>query len=252
MVAQEDGPLAVRRNLRRLPQYIGDGKPVLARDRHVHARHQREVECHVAFVIVAEIVLGVLGPLIGFCQQHAVRIMGIEFGTNSLQDRMRFGQILVIGALAFHQIRHRIQSQPINAKLEPIAQNSKDLLQHARIVEIQIRLVRVEPMPVICARHLVPRPVGTLAIDEDDARAGIFVVIIRPDIEVAIHRSWFCTPSALEPRMLVGGMVDHQLGDDPHAARMRRRNETLGIGECPVVWMDATVVADVVAIVQPR
>ena len=52
--------------------------------------------------------------------------------------------------------------------------------------------------------------------------------------------------------MLVGGVVDHQLGDHPHAARVRRGDEALDIGERAVVRMHAAVVADVVAVVEPR
>ena len=52
--------------------------------------------------------------------------------------------------------------------------------------------------------------------------------------------------------MLVGGMVDHQLGDHPHAARMRRGDEALDVGQRAVVRMDAAIVGDVVAVVQAR
>ena len=165
---------------------------------------------------------------------------------------MRFRQVLVVGAFALDQIGHGVQPQPVDADLQPVAQDGQHLLQHARIVEIQIRLVRIEPVPVIGAGDLVPGPVGSLRIDEDDARAGVFAVVVRPDIEVAIHRTGLRPPRALEPRMLVGGVVDHQLGDHPHAARMRRGDEAPGIGQRAVVRMHAAIVADVVAVVAAR
>ena len=112
--------------------------------------------------------------------------------------------------------------------------------------------MRIEPMPVVGARHLVPGPVGPLRVDEDDARAGVFAVVVRPDIEVAIHRAGLRPPRALEPRMLVGGVVDHQFGDHPHPARMRRGDEAPGIGQRAVIGMHAAIVADVVAVVEPR
>ena len=73
MIAQEDRPLAVFRDRRRLAHDVGDRKAVLAPDRHVHARHQRKMERHVAFVAVAEIILGVFRPLVGLGEQHAAR-----------------------------------------------------------------------------------------------------------------------------------------------------------------------------------
>ena len=90
VVAQEDRPLAVRRDVRRLAQDVGDREAVLARDRHVHARHQREVERHVAFVAVAEIILGILRPLVGLGQQHAVRIMLRRVRRGSASGRRGF------------------------------------------------------------------------------------------------------------------------------------------------------------------
>ena len=59
-------------------------------------------------------------------------------------------------------------------------------------------------------------------------------------------------PRALEPRMLVGGVVDDQLGDDPHTARVRRLDEPLHIRQRAVVGMHAAIVGDVVAVVAPR
>ena len=65
VVAEEDRPLAAVGDIGSLPQNIGDRVAVLLGDRHVHARHQRKVERHVALVAIAEVLLCVLGPLVG-------------------------------------------------------------------------------------------------------------------------------------------------------------------------------------------
>ena len=83
VIAQEQRPLAVRRNVRRLPQDVGDREAVLLRDRHVDARHQREVIGHVAFVAVAEIGADVLRPLVGLGEQHLARAVGVELARGS-------------------------------------------------------------------------------------------------------------------------------------------------------------------------
>ncbi len=70
VVAQEDRPLAVVGNVGRLRHDLDDRVAVLLRDRHVHARHQREVIRHVAFVAVAEVLAHVLRPLVGLGQQQ--------------------------------------------------------------------------------------------------------------------------------------------------------------------------------------
>ena len=78
VVAQEQAPLAVIGNGRRLRHDVGDGQPVFLAQRHVDARHEREVERHVALVAVAEIRPHVGGPLVGLGQDQAVRILGID------------------------------------------------------------------------------------------------------------------------------------------------------------------------------
>ena len=117
VIAQEDRPLAVLRNRRRLAHDVGDRKAVLAPDRHVHARHQRKMERHVAFVAVAEIFLGVFRPLIGLGEQHAALETRIERGADALQDRVGFGQIFVVGAFALDQIRHGVEPQTVDARI---------------------------------------------------------------------------------------------------------------------------------------
>ncbi len=48
------------------------GKRSSMLQRHEQPRHEREVEGHVALVALAEVGRGVLGPLVGLGQQHAV------------------------------------------------------------------------------------------------------------------------------------------------------------------------------------
>ena len=171
MVAQENRPLAVLRYFRRLPHDVGDRKAVFLRDRHIHARHQRKVKRHMALIAGAEILLGVLRPLVGLGQQHPPRRVVIERRADFLQNVVGLGEVLVVGAVALDQIRHRVQPQPIDAEVEPEAHHVQHLLQHPRIVEIQIRLMREKPVPVERLGGLVPGPVGFLGVDKDDACA---------------------------------------------------------------------------------
>jgi hypothetical protein len=100
------------------------GKRSSLRDRHVHARHQREVEGHVALVAVAEILTHVFRPHVGFGQQQAVRVARIERGAHLLQDRVGLGQVLVAGALALDQVGDRVQPEPVDAHVEPEAHDA--------------------------------------------------------------------------------------------------------------------------------
>jgi hypothetical protein len=185
VIAQEDRPLAGLGDLRRLAHDVGDREAVLARQRHVHARHQREVERHVAFVALAEIVLGVFRPLVRLGEQHPARIGPVELGADPPQHLVGLGEVLVVRALPLDQVGHRIEPQPVDAEVEPEAHHAEDCFEHLRIVEVEIGLVRIEAMPVVRARNRVPGPVRTLGVEKDDARLGILLVGVGPDIEIA-------------------------------------------------------------------
>ena len=51
--------------------------------------------------------------------------------------------------------------------------------------------------------------------------------------------------------MLVGGVIQHHLGDDAHAAAMRLLQKVLKIAQRAVGGMDVVVVGDIVAVVAP-
>ena len=89
MVAQEDGPLAVVGNLRRLIHDLDDRMALFLPQAHEDARHEREVKRHVAFVAVAEIGTDVGRPLIRFREQHAPAVVRIELPPEPLEDVVR-------------------------------------------------------------------------------------------------------------------------------------------------------------------
>ena len=252
MIAQEDRPLAVVGDLRRLPHDVGDREAILARQRHIHARHQREMERHVAFVALAEILLGVLRPLVGFREKHAAGIGAVDLGADLLQNLVRLRQVLVVGALALDEVGHRIEPQAVDAHVEPEVHDSQHGLEHCRVVEVEIGLVGIEAVPEIGLGFGVPRPVGAQRIDEDDARAGIFLVAVGPDVEIALGRARRRHAGALEPGVLVGGMVDHQLGDDADAEPVGFLDQLLHVVEGAVLGMHRGVFGDVVAVILAR
>ncbi|MNG94704.1 hypothetical protein D3C79_537200 [compost metagenome] len=251
VVAQEDRPLAVGRDFRGLAQDVGDREAVFHGQGHVHARHQREVEGHVAFVALAfaEVRAGVLGPLVGLGQQHAVGVVGVDFGADRLEYVVGFGEVLVVGAIALDQVGDGVQAQAIDTQVEPEAHHPDHRLEHLRVVEVEVGLVRVEAVPEVLAGDRVPGPVGLLGVEEDDARAVVLLVVIRPHVEVPCLAAALGMAGALEPGMLVAGVVDDQLGDYPQAAFVRLGDEAAGIGQVAVVGVHGLVFGDVVAVV---
>ena len=56
---------------------------------------------------------------------------------------------------------------------------------HLRVVEVQVRLVRIEAMPIIGLSDRIPGPVGGFEVFEDDACFLIFLLVVTPDVEIA-------------------------------------------------------------------
>jgi hypothetical protein len=249
VIAQEHRPLAVARNVRRLAHDVDDRETVLLGDCHVDARHQRKMIRHVAFVAVAEILLHVLRPLVCFREQQLALRVGVELGTQLLDHLVGLGKVFVRGALALDEVRDRIQAETVDAGVEPALHHLYHGADDARVVEVQVRLVREEAVPVVGMRLRIPRPVRLLGVGEDDARGEIALVGVAPDIPVAGAGALRRAPRAAEPGMLVGGVIDHELGDDPQATPFRLADKTAEILHRAEIGIDRSVVGDVVAVV---
>jgi hypothetical protein len=252
VVAQEDRPLAALGDLRRLVHDLDDGVTLLLAQAHEHARHEWKMERHVALVAIAEIRTDIRGPLIGLRQQHAPLIALVQLPPDRLEHVVRFGQVLVDRPFAFDQVGNGVQTQRIDAHIEPEAHRVDDRPEDLRILEIQVRLMREEPVPVVLLRHRVPAPVRFLRVDEDDAGAGVLVVGIAPDVEVALGGPLRRAARALEPRVLVGGVIDDQLREDADVMRVRGIDELLEMIQRAVDGIDGRIVGDVVAVVTQR
>jgi hypothetical protein len=64
---------------------------------------------------------------------------------------------------------------------------------------------------------------------------------------IRVPRYFWSVP--LEPVMLVGGVIDHEFGNDPHAALLGFLDEALEILHRPEIGIDRAVIRDVVAVV---
>jgi hypothetical protein len=95
----------------------------------------------VLAVHVAKIQLGIFRPLIGFGQQHAVRVIGIDLGPDLLEDLMSLRQVLVVGTVAFDQVGNGVQAQAIDAHVQPVAHHAEYGFHDLRVIEVQVRLV---------------------------------------------------------------------------------------------------------------
>ena len=98
--------------------------------------------------------------------------------------------------------------------------------------------MRKKAVPVIRFGRGIPGPIRFFGIGEDDANAAVFPFAIAPYVEIAFNGSNWSKSRALKPRMLVGGVIDHQFNHDLHIPLMCRIEKRLEIVERAVVGMN--------------
>ena len=78
------------------------------------------MERHVTLVPVAEIRANVRRPLVGFREDHAIRIAGVHLGAQPLDDGVRFGkifsQLVPSRSIRYGMASRRIASTPISSQ----------------------------------------------------------------------------------------------------------------------------------------
>ena len=251
VVSQEEPPLGVRRDRRRLVDDVEHERRVLAPDRHEQARHDRELECHVALVAVSEVVDDIRRPLVRLGEQHPVRVVRVDLGPDALEEGVSLGQVLAVRPVALEEVRHGIEAEAVDPELEPEAEDVEHRLLHLGVVVVEVGLVGEEAVPVVLPGDRVPRPVGHLGVDEDDPHVRVAVVRIRPDVPVALRRGRV-RARLLEPGVVARGVVHDEVGDHADAAPVRRVDERVEVLDGAVVGMDRVEVGDVVAAVAER
>ena len=253
MVAQEDAPAGPLRDIGRLGEHVDEFAGVLGAQRVEDPRHDGEVERHVAFWLLlgAEEGGDLARPLVRLCDHDAARELEIDHGPQDLEEVVRRRLALSIALLRLVEVRDGIEPEAVDAHGHPEPDDLEDRLVHGRILEVEVGLVREEAMEVELAAHGVEGPVRVLGVGEDDADVGEALVAVAPHVEVAV-RPLGVAPGLLEPLMLVRGVVEREVDDDPHVALMRLRHELLELVERAELGKDRVVVGDVVAAVAQR
>ena len=106
--------------------------------------------------------------------------------TQFLQERVSFRQVLAVGAFAFEQVRNGIEPEAVDALVEPEIDHAEHRSADQRMIEVQVRLMREEAVPVVGFGDGIPGPVRSLRIVEDDASFFVLVGCVAPDVELAL------------------------------------------------------------------
>ncbi len=161
----------------------------------------------------------------------------VEFGPR----RQRLAEVL--GEHVGH-----VDAEAVHPAVAPEPQRREEVGAHlgVRPVQVGLRHVEVVEVPLTVGDPLPRRPaehrhpvrgrfgaVGTGALAED----------------VPLARGGAATggQGLLEPRVLVGGVVRHDVDDDADAVRVQLRDQLVHVGQGPQPRVDVAVVGDVVA-----
>ena len=98
---------------------------------------------------------------------------------------MRLDQILTVGTLALVEVGHGIDTEPIDALLQPEGHHVQHSLAHIGVVVVEVRLRAVKPVPVKLLALRIVRPVRVLCVEEDDTGLGVALIGIAPHVPVA-------------------------------------------------------------------
>ena len=138
--------------------------------------------------------------------------------------------------------------KPDDAELQPEADDLLDLLADPRVGHVEVGLEVVEAVVVPRARLLVERPRRVLVAGEHHPLAAVGRLGLGPHVPVAVRR---CRIGAggLEPRVLVGRVVDDEVDHHPDAAVAGLVDELDEVAERAEPGVDGVEVGDVVAVV---
>ena len=138
--------------------------------------------------------------------ERAVGKVLVHVLAQDLEERVRFGEVLAGGAVALVEVGDGVEAHAVDAQFEPEVERVEDGALDGRRVIVEIGLMRIEAMPVERLGGRVPGPVGVLEVLEDDA--GVLELVGRVVPDVVAARAPPGARRALEPRMLIGGVID--------------------------------------------
>src|SRR4029450_5644629 len=110
-------------------------------------------------------------------------------------------------------------------------------------VEVRLKVIEAMEVPGLCL--LVEGPGFGLLTRKDGALMPVRRLPGAPDIPIPVRRVR-ATPSRHKPGMLVGGVVDDQIEDDPDAALLRSSREFGKVTQTAQFRIDSVVIGDVV------
>ena len=180
---------------------------------------------------------------------------GIAFLTNRIILNLAavFSRQLAVLINSLRNLRDHIHTEAVNAAIHPPIHHLVDGLAHFRILPIQIRLLLGILVEEILAALRIVLPSGTTEIGTPLIRLGTRSARLMPRFgwtpPIPVGMRIVLVAGSLEPSMLVGRVVDHQIHHDLQTALVRFGKQLVHILQRAEQRIDILIIGNIVAIV---
>ena len=187
---------------------------------------------HVEFVAIAEILAHVLRPLVGLASSICARGNVASSAAELFEEGMRLGQVFAVGALALEEVGTASSRKPSTPRSSQKCITLSISAAHRGLSKFRSGWWSKSDASSICLVS-IPGPVGFLGIAKMMRASGISGRYRSRRNSRGLEELGVGTAGALEPGVLVGGVVDHQVGDDPQAAPLGFLDEAAEVLSVP-------------------
>src|SRR5882762_6605281 len=104
-------------------------------------------------------------------------------------------------------------------------------------------------VPEIRFGYGIPRPIRCFRVKKYDSGIEVLLVSVTPHIEIALRRTGRCSTCCLEPRMLIGSVVNDEFSHYLESKLMGFRKHVLEVFKRAKLGMDAFIVRDIVTVI---
>ena len=244
-------PLAGVGERGRLGQGLQDGSDLVAGEGEERPLVQDEVEQHRQTVAVTEVLDELFGLDVGLGQDDGITPSPGDLVVQVVQP----GEVLARGGVTGHRELDDegggVEPEPRHAQLQPEPDDLLDLLTHPQVGHVQVGLEVVEAVVVPGPGRVVERPGRVLIAGEHGALSQVARLLLGPDVPIPIRRGRVGA-SRLEPRVLIGGVVDDEIDDDADASVVGLVDQLDKVAQRAQMRVDSVEVGDVVAVVPIR
>jgi hypothetical protein len=145
-----------------------------------------------------------------------------------------------------------VHAEAVDAAVEPEAQHVVEQVGDLGVIPVEVGLCGVEEVEVpllgvAAGGDSCPGRAAEVRLPVVGRQLAVVAASVAEDVAGPSVRPGACRKGGLEPRVLVGRVVRHEVDDDLHAGRVCGGQEVIEVGEGPEERVDVAVVGDVVS-----